>query len=372
MRFKQAHSNLMVKSKFALVTVGVNFADMFHRSDIREFTQIQLEEYLAQNNEKPFRARQIEEWLWKKSARSFDEMTNLSLPLRKALAADFVINSLKEDFEQKSTDGTIKMRFRLYDDNLIEGVLIPSMGRVTACISSQAGCSLDCKFCATGFLNLRRNLFAGEIYDQVVLLTKKSIESYSRPLANIVFMGMGEPLLNYKNVLAAIEKITSENGLNISAKRITVSTSGIAKMIKRLGDDKVRFELALSLHSANNIKRSKIMPINDSNPIEQLIEALNYFHEHTGSKITFEYILLDGFNDSQEDANELIKLCKRIHAMVNIIEYNMVEGVPYSKSSENKREAFLKYLEQHDVVAKVRMSRGKDIDAACGQLANKS
>ncbi len=344
---------------------------MKERQDIREFSPAQLEEYLEEKHEKRFRARQIHEWLWKKSAHSFDEMTNLSLPLRKMLAEDFVINSLKEDLMQKSSDGTIKMRFRLHDDNLIEGVLIPSMGRVTACVSSQAGCSLDCRFCATGFMQLKRNLFAGEIYDEVVLLNRKSIEAYGQPLTNIVFMGMGEPLLNYKNVLAAIEKITSENGLNISAKRITVSTSGVAKMIKKLGDDAVRFELALSLHSANNIKRSRIMPINDSNPIEDLAEALNYFHEKTGGKITFEYILFDRFNDSPEDARELVELCKKVPAMVNIIEYNTVEGVPYKKSPEKKREAFVNYLESNGVVTKVRLSRGKDIDAACGQLANK-
>jgi len=341
------------------------------KNDIREFTLNQLEEYLEQKDEKRFRAKQIQEWLWKKSAHSFEQMTNLSLPLRKMLAEDFVINSLKEDLVQESEDGTIKMRFKLFDDNLIEGVLIPSKARVTACVSSQAGCSLDCRFCATGFMKLKRNLFAGEIYDQVVLLTKKSIEAYGQPLANIVFMGMGEPLLNYKNVLAAIDKITSENGLNISAKRITVSTSGIAKLIKKLGDDGVRFELALSLHSANNIKRSKIMPINDSNPIPDLVEALNYFHEKTGNKITFEYILFDGFNDSVQDARELIDLCNKVPAMVNIIEYNTVEGVPYKKSSEKKREAFAGYLEQNGIVVKVRLSRGKDIDAACGQLANK-
>jgi len=347
---------------------------MPNKQDIREFSPVQLEEYLEEKKEKRFRAKQIQEWLWKKSARSFEEMTNLSLPLRNMLAEDFVINSLKEDFVQKSEDGTIKLRFRLFDNSLIESVLIPSlgrMGRVTACVSSQAGCSLDCKFCATGFMKLKRNLFAGEIYDQVVLLTKKSIEAYGQPLTNIVFMGMGEPLLNYKNVLAAIDKITSESGLNISAKRITVSTSGIAKMIKKLGDDEVRFELALSLHSANNIKRSKMMPINDSNPIESLVEALNYFDEKTGNKITFEYILFDNFNDSQEDARELAELCKRVPAIVNIIEYNPVDNVPYRESSEKRREAFVNYLERNGVITKVRLSRGKDIDAACGQLANK-
>ena len=344
---------------------------MSAKQDIREVSSVQLEEYLVSKNEKPFRAKQIQEWLWKKSARSFEEMTNLSLPLRQMLAADFVINALKEDFAQKSSDGTIKMRFRLFDDHLIEGVLIPSKTRVTACVSSQAGCSLDCRFCATGFMKLKRNLLAGEIYDEVVMLNKKSIEAYGQPLTNIVFMGMGEPLLNYKNALSAIDKITSENGLNISAKRITVSTSGIAKMIKKLGDDKVRFELALSLHSANNHKRSKMMPINDSNPIQDLVKALNFFHEKTGSKITFEYILFDGFNDSLDDARELVELCRKVPAMVNIIEYNPVQGVPYKKTPEKKREAFVQYLESNGIIVKVRLSRGKDIDAACGQLANK-
>lgn len=342
------------------------------KPDIRELPAIQLQQYLIQKNEKPFRVKQIQEWLWKKSAQSFNEMTSLSLPLRRMLAEDFVINSLKKDRVQKSSDGTIKIRFRLFDDNLVEGVLIPSRGRITACVSSQAGCSLDCRFCATGFMKLQRNLFAGEIYDQVVLLGRMSVEAYGKPLTNIVFMGMGEPLLNYKNVMAAIGRVTSENGLNISAKRITVSTSGIARMIKKLGDDGARFELALSLHSANNTKRSKIMPINDSNPIENLVEALNYFHEKTGSKITFEYILFDGFNDSIEDARELAELCRKVPVtMVNIIEYNPVEGVPYRKSPEQTCETFINYLQRHGVIARVRHSRGRDIDAACGQLANK-
>ncbi len=341
------------------------------KADLRELSVDELETYLLEKDEKPFRAKQIQEWLWKKSAHSVEEMTNLSLPLRKMLAEDFEIHPIQEDFIQKSNDGTIKIRYKLFDGNLIESVLIPAPGRVTACVSSQAGCSLDCKFCATGFLKLKRNLSAGEIYDQVAMLVEQSQKDYKMPLTNIVFMGMGEPLLNYKNVLSAIEKITSPNGLNISSKRITVSTSGISKMIKKLADDEVKFNLALSLHASDNQKRSRIMSINDSNPIESLMEALIYFQQKTNNKVTFEYILLDGFNDTREDALNLAKLCAKVDVLVNVIEYNPVEGVPYRKSSEKNRDAFVALLEQKKITARVRYSRGKDIDAACGQLANK-
>ncbi|MBP9796924.1 MAG: 23S rRNA (adenine(2503)-C(2))-methyltransferase RlmN, partial [Chitinophagales bacterium] len=243
--------------------------------------------------------------------------------------------------------------------------------RMTACVSSQVGCNLGCTFCATGFIKAKRNLQPHEIYDQVVLLNKIALKEHEQPLSNIVFMGMGEPLLNYKNVLEAIDKITSEEGLNISAKRITVSTAGLAKMIKKLGDDDVKFNLALSLHAADDIKRSKLMPINDANNLNDLVEALNYFYEKTGNSITFEYILFDGINESMEDAKNLVSLCARVPAKVNIIEYNAIREADFHKSKEEQRERFISYLEQHKVVAVVRRSRGKDIDAACGQLANK-
>ncbi len=338
---------------------------------IRNLSLEELTEKIVIMGDKKFRANQIHEWLWKKSAVSFEEMSNLSKELRAQLDETFDILPLQIDLEQKSSDGTVKCRFKLHDGHFVEGVLIPTKHRMTACVSSQVGCNLGCTFCATGFIKTKRNLQPHEIYDQVVLLNKNAIKEHEQPLSNIVFMGMGEPLLNYKNVLEAIDKITSEEGLNISAKRITVSTAGLAKMIKKLGDDDVKFNLALSLHAADDIKRSKLMPINDANNLNDLVEALNYFYEKTGNSITFEYILFDGINESMEDARNLVSLCARVPAKVNIIEYNAIREADFHKSKEEQRERFISYLEQHKVVAVVRRSRGKDIDAACGQLANK-
>ncbi|MDB5228619.1 MAG: rlmN [Bacteroidota bacterium] len=346
---------------------------MQKKTDIRTLSKEQLIEQLAQSGEKPFRAKQIYEWLWQKSAVDFDEMTNLSKELREKLKEHFVILPITAYKVQHSSDGTVKSAFQLHDKHLVEGVMIPTEDRATACVSSQVGCSLTCSFCATGFLKRERNLTAAEIYDQVVLLNKQANESTGKNLSNIVFMGMGEPLLNYNNVLSAIEKITSEEGLNMSAKRITVSTAGIAKMIKKLADDKVKFNLALSLHAPDDAKRNTIMPINEQNNIEALIEALQYFQEHCKGEITFEYILLNGVNDSLEDAKNLVALCKRIEDIkVNVIEYNKIENADFHKSNIATREAFIAYLEKNRVVANVRRSRGKDIDAACGQLANKN
>ena len=338
---------------------------------IRDLSLEDLTEKIIALGDKKFRANQIHEWLWKKSAVSFEEMSNLSKELRGKLEEEFEILPLQIDMEQKSSDGTVKCRFKLHDGHFVEGVLIPTKHRMTACVSSQVGCNLGCTFCATGFIKTKRNLQPHEIYDQVVLLNKIALKEHEQPLSNIVFMGMGEPLLNYKNVLEAIDKITSEEGLNISAKRITVSTAGLAKMIKKLGDDDVKFNLALSLHAADDIKRSKLMPINDANNLNDLVEALNYFYERTGNSITFEYILFDGINESIEDAKNLVSLCARVPAKVNIIEYNAIREADFHKSKEEQRERFISYLEQHKVVAVVRRSRGKDIDAACGQLANK-
>lgn len=342
------------------------------KPDIRKMDLVQLTKAMTALGEKPFRAKQVYEWLWKKSAFSFAEMTNLSKDLRTKLEENFVINCMEQDLTQVSNDGTVKSRYKLHDDHMIEGVLIPTENRVTACVSSQVGCSLSCKFCATGFMGRKRNLDPAEIYDQVVLLNMQSMEQYGRPLSNIVFMGMGEPLLNYKNVVEGIEKITSPYGLGMAAKRITVSTAGVAKMIRKLGDDEVRFNLALSLHAANDAKRNTIMAINETNDLDSLVDALNYFYKKTGGKITFEYILFQNFNDGPDDAKDLVELCKRVPAKVNIIEYNPVEEVSFVKTDEARRTGFINYLERHKVVAKVRLSRGKDIDAACGQLANKA
>jgi 23S rRNA (adenine2503-C2)-methyltransferase len=255
---------------------------------------------------------------------------------------------------------------------VVEGVLIPTASRMTACISSQVGCSLSCAFCATGRLKMLRNLTAGEIYDQVVYLKRQAEERYQIPLSNIVYMGMGEPLLNYKNVLTSIEKITSPDGLGMSPQRITVSTAGVAKMITKLGDDGVKFNLALSLHAANDEKRDKIMDINESNNLESLALALKYFHEKTGTRVTFEYIIFKDFNDSLKDAQELANYCKNLPVKINIIEYNPIDDGEYRQASPERVDAFAKFLESKNLVVNVRRSRGKDIDAACGQLANKN
>lgn len=343
------------------------------KKDIRAFTKKELEKEFVLLQEPAFRARQVYEWLWKKSAFTFGEMTNLSLELREKLSANYVINHITEHTVQVSADGTIKSAFKLYDNYIVEGVLIPTEDRATACVSSQVGCSLSCKFCATGYMDRARNLNPDEIYDQVVLLNQQAIKNEGKPLTNIVFMGMGEPLLNYKNVMEGIAKITSDEGLNIASRRITVSTAGIAKMIRRLGDDKVKFNLALSLHAANDEKRNTIMPINEQNNIEVLIDALTHFQTETGNNVTFEYILLNGVNDSAQDANELVELCRKLpFVKVNLIEYNKIKEADFSKTDKTRRDKFVALLEEQKVIANVRRSRGKDIDAACGQLANKT
>jgi 23S rRNA (adenine2503-C2)-methyltransferase len=340
--------------------------------NIRHLTLPELEEFFEKMNEKKFRAKQVYEWLWLKPVQSFDGMTNISKELRHKLAENFTFPALTVDATQISTDGTIKTRFKTHDGHFIEGVLIPTTSRFTACVSSQIGCSLSCKFCATGYMERKRNLEFDEIYDQVAFINKQCEEKYGKKISNIVFMGMGEPLLNYKNVLKSIERITAPAGMAMSPKRITVSTAGVAKGIHQLGDDKVKFKLALSLHAANDLKRHEIMPINDTNNIKSLIDALNYFYKQTGNEITFEYILFKNFNDSLSDADDLIKLYRQVPAdLVNLIEYNPIEFAKFEKPEEEKVKAFMLYLEKHRVNVRLRRSRGKDIDAACGQLANK-
>ncbi len=340
------------------------------KKDIRSLTLTELKSIFIEMGEKAFRAKQVYSWLWQRAAQSFDEMTNLSKPLRQQLNDQFVINAITIARQQQSADGTIKMGFQLFDGHLIEGVLIPANDRMTACVSSQVGCSLACKFCATGFLPRKRNLNADEIFDQVVLLNQQALEHYDRPLSNIVYMGMGEPLLNYKNVLKSVHHITSPEGLDRSPKRITVSTAGIAKMIKKLADDETKFNLALSLHAANDEKRNEIMAINETNSLAVLAEALRYYYKKTRRKVTYEYIAFDQFNDSLVDAKELVQFCRIVPCKVNIIEYNQVKGVRFTKSKEDRLLTFQQYLEQKDITTTLRRSRGKDIDAACGQLAN--
>ncbi len=341
------------------------------KADIRALDLDGLKKVCEVLGEKPYRAKQIAEWLWQKSATSFDQMTSLSKAFREKLEQHYCIKPVTVDLEQKSVDGTIKLRFKLHDGNLVEGVLIPADDRMTACISSQVGCSLSCKFCATGYMPRLRNIDAAEIYDQVVLINKVAEKNYQKPLTNIVYMGMGEPLLNYRNVLRSVELITSPEGLHMGARRITVSTAGIAKMIRKLADDETRFNLALSLHAANDEKRSTIMPINDQNSLESLADALKYYYEKIGRMITFEYIVFFDVNDKLEDAKELADFCQHVPCKVNLIEYNPIDMADFVNTSGDRLDAFKAYLEKRKISATIRRSRGKDVDAACGQLANK-
>ena len=340
--------------------------------NIRNLSLDELQNFFVEIDEKKFRAKQVYEWLWQKHAGSFEAMTNISKDLRLKLNEHFSLPALTINTTQYSEDGTVKSRFKTFDNHFIEGVLIPTEERKTACVSSQIGCSLSCRFCATGKMERERNLTFDEIYDQVALINEQSERIHKKRLSNIVFMGMGEPLLNYNNVLRAIDKISANDGLGMSQRRITVSTAGIAKMIMKLGDDKVRFKLALSLHAANDKKRNQIMPINESNNIKSLIDALNYYYKQINNEVTFEYILFRNFNDSEKDAEELIKIYRQVPAdLVNIIEYNPIDGASFTKPDEDATENFMKILGSNRVNARLRKSRGKDIDAACGQLANK-
>ncbi len=342
------------------------------KTDIRSLTLETLKEQFSALGEKPYRAQQVYEWLWKKSTTDFEKMTNLSKVLQQKLTEQFVINKVDIHKAQFSNDGTIKSSFKLHDQHLVEGVLIPKEDRMTACVSSQVGCSLTCKFCATGYMERKRNLNADEIYDQVALIAQQAQEKFQKNLSNVVYMGMGEPLLNYANVIRSVELITSHQGLGMAPKRITVSTAGISKMIKKLGDDQVKFNLALSLHAANDQKRNEIMPINQQNSLQALTEALKHYFIKTKNPVTYEYIIFNNFNDTLTDAQELAQFCKHLPCKVNIIEYNPISFADFTNTTENKTTSFANYLRNKGIQTNVRHSRGKDIDAACGQLALKN
>lgn len=341
------------------------------KKDIRALTKEQLRFFFEEQGDKPFRGNQVYEWLWQKSAHSFDVMTNLSKETRNMLEAHFVINHVKVDQMQRSKDGTIKNAVRLHDGLIVESVLIPTSTRTTACVSSQVGCSLDCKFCATARLKRMRNLNPDEIYDQVVAIDNESRLYFDRPLSNIVFMGMGEPLMNYNNVLKAIDKITSPEGLGMSPKRITVSTSGVPKMIRKMADEEVRFKLAVSLHSAIDDIRTSIMPFNANFTLADLREALVYWYTKTKSRITYEYVVWRGINDTQKDVDALVDFCRFAPSKVNLIEYNPIDDGEFKQASNEAIDRYVTTLEKNGITVTVRRSRGKDIDAACGQLANK-
>ena len=345
---------------------------MSNKKDIRLLSLNELILFCKENKLPAYRAKQIYEWLWKKNVNSFDDMSSISQKTRNMLNDVFWINHIKVYSQHISKDHTIKYGLRLHDQNIVEGVLIPSKKRITACISSQAGCSLSCNFCATGKLTLKRNLTSSEIYDQVFLLNEESKKYFEKPITNIVYMGMGEPLLNYKCLLESIDFITTKKGLNMSPKRITVSTVGIAKLIKKLGDDMVKFNLAISLHSAEDSKRSNLMPINNNINLNQLKEAVEYFYKKTKTRITYEYILLKNINDSINDAKKLLDFIKITPCKINLIEYNTVSDFEFEKSTNKKTDLFINFLEKHNVIVNLRKSKGKDINAACGQLANQS
>jgi len=342
------------------------------KKDIRALTKEQLREFFESYGEQAFRGNQVYEWLWQKSAHSFDDMTNISKETRKKLEEQFVINHIKVDQLQKSSDGTIKNAVRLHDGLVVESVLIPTKERTTACVSSQVGCSLDCKFCATARLKRMRNLNPDEIYDQVVAINNESELYFNRPLSNIVFMGMGEPLMNYNNVLKAIDKITSPEGLGMSPKRITVSTSGVPKMIRKLADEEVKFKLAVSLHSAIEEVRTSIMPFNATFNLKELRDSLIYWYSKTKSRITYEYVVWEGINDKDVDIKALMAFCRFAPSKVNLIEYNPIDDSNFKQASNEAINKYVEALEQNGIIVTVRRSRGKDIDAACGQLANKS
>ncbi len=344
--------------------------------DIRTLLLPDLEALLLSWGEPRFRARQLYEWLWAKGVTDWDAMTNVPKPLRQRLRETFTFHTLRPEVLQRSADGTLKTRWLTHDAHRIESVLIPvpEDQRYTVCVSTQVGCSLTCSFCATGRMGRKRNLTAYEIYDQVVQVGRQCTETYGHSLTNVVYMGMGEPLLNYANTLESIRRLTASppEGLGMGAHRVTISTAGIAKMIRQLADDGYRSNLALSLHAADDAKRNTIMPINESNHLEALLQALEYFYAHTHNRISYEYIAFEGFNDSLEDAARLVRLCRRrFPVRVNIIEYNPIEGAAFQKSDETRLNAFVAYLADHGVTVTVRRSRGKDIDAACGQLANR-
>jgi len=336
------------------------------KTNLMGYTQTQLEDLFAQIGEKPYRGKQLFKWLYNNRLFEFDLMTDLSKDLRQKLDDGYELRGLTLDQRRKSLDGPEKFLFRLDDGNPVESVLIPDGDRTTACISSQSGCALACKFCATGTMGLLRDLTVGEIIGQLVYL--REVHG-THCFTNVVFMGMGEPLNNYGNLIEALEIMSSLLALGIAAKRITVSTSGVTPKIRKLADSKLKVRLALSLHAATQEKRLKIMPIAETFGLEKLMETVKYYTEVTGYRVTFEYVLLEGFNDTREDIKALIKLVHGIPCKVNLLAYNPVPGLEFKRPSDEKVNWFARELFPHMGAVTVRKSRGKEIDAACGQLA---
>jgi 23S rRNA (adenine2503-C2)-methyltransferase len=345
--------------------------------DLKSLNRDELSAFCEEMGLQRFRADQIFQWLYQKGASSFDEMTNLSKDLREKLSEKARVSRIRLHEKQESSDGTIKFLFELDDPKLhkVEAVLIPDFypdgvaKRLTVCVSSQVGCVFGCAFCATGKMGLFRSLTHGEIVDQVQYINQVSEDTYNKKITNIVYMGMGEPLHNYKAVTESAAIITHPMGLEMSPKRITVSTVGLTKQIKQLADEEQPFNLAISLHAADDDKRNKIMPINHSLNLVQLKEAVQYYYQELRRPLTYEYLLFDEFNDSPEDAIRLAEIVGWAPSKVNIIMYNNVAGVELKRAREDRLNRFMKTLIKKEITATVRRSRGDDIDAGCGQLA---
>ncbi|MEX0648332.1 MAG: 23S rRNA (adenine(2503)-C(2))-methyltransferase RlmN [Balneolaceae bacterium] len=347
------------------------------KKDLKSLTREELSEYLENLELKNYRFDQVFQWLYQKGVSSFDEMTNLSKELRSQLEEIAEVKRIKIFSKQQSKDGTIKFLFRLDDpkDYKVEAVLIPDFyddgtaNRLTVCVSSQVGCMFGCSFCATGKMGYFRNLTHGEITDQVQIINEIAEEQFGKKITNVVYMGMGEPLHNYKSVVESARIISDPLGIDLSPRRITVSTVGLTKQIKQLADEGTGVNLAISLHAADDEKRDKIMPINASLNLKKLEEAVKYYFLKTEKPLTYEYLLFDEFNDSPQDAKQLVRIARWVPAKVNIIMYNNVAGVALKRAREDRLNRFMKILSENDVTATVRRSRGDDIDAGCGQLA---
>jgi 23S rRNA (adenine2503-C2)-methyltransferase len=354
------------------VTSQATSVDRSERPDLRSLAPKALYAFLAALGERPYRAKQIHRWLHQKAAASLDEMTDVPKALRETLAARCSLTTLAVDLEQRSSDGTIKWRWRTHDGKLVESVYLPEEDRKTLCISSQVGCAVGCTFCLTGTMGLARNLTAGEIVDQVHRANRRLIElgeaPAPRPLTNLVFMGMGEPLANYRNLKVALELLLSEDGPNFSHRHVTVSTSGLVPVMRRFGEE-TQVKLAVSLNATTDAQRDAIMPINKRYPIAALLEACRAFPMKQGRRITFEYVLLGGLNDAPEDAERLAQLVRGLPAKVNLIPYNENPGLGYAAPTRDRVQAFQDVLVARNVTAVVRKNRGRDISAACGQLA---
>lgn len=336
--------------------------------NIKNYNLPELKEEFVSIGEKPFRAEQVFKWIYEQNATSFDEMTNLSLELREKLKENYTLNAFKILKKQKSADGTIKYLFDVLDGNGVETVLMKYHHGYSLCVSSQIGCKMGCKFCASTGIPFIRNLSSGEIVEELLAVQRDE----NIKISNVVFMGIGEPLDNYENVVNAIRILNNQKGLSIGARHISISTSGLVPKIYKLAEENMQCTLSISLHATTDEKRSSMMPVNNRYNIEELLQACKDYIAKTNRRISFEYALAKDNNDNLEDAKRLVKLLKGMLCHVNLIPINKIENGNYTKSSNENILKFRDYLNDHGIVATVRRELGSDIDAACGQLRRKS